>query len=316
MCLGTVINGANVTPEVATHRSRHRFGFGSCKLGFSWGTLLSPSSSSVGCCGGFAFTVSLVCNAPFSLATSFFRIFPSFCASCVWFCHLCNRWQIRTKRVWLFLLYVRGASVCVWRVIVVDFYLVFHKAVETVLQLSGLPTSLPLPLYFCLFLSVSLSIYCHYVAHDDIYDYCYKIWIDSLRDRRSRLRRHRQRQRFPWPSEDDFQLETVCECSKNHKNIVRQLNGKPAKGNAAQDQLQDCWQNWVLCALSISLSPCHRKCNAIAYKLLHQRWTLNHVWRKKRALLHGSICKFRKKEQVRCECSTWLDLKLFSLHPE
>lgn len=210
MCLGTVINGANVTPEVATHRSRHRFGFGSCWLGLSWGTLLSPSSSSVGCCGCFAFTVSLVCNAPFSLATAFFRIFPSFCASCVWFCHLCNRWQIRTKRVWLFLLYVRGASVCVWRVIVVDFYLVFHKAVEMVLQLSGLPTSLPLQLYFCLFLSVSLSIYCHYVAHDDIYDYCYKIWIDSLGDRRSRLRRHRQRQRFPWPSEDDFQLETVC----------------------------------------------------------------------------------------------------------
>lgn len=74
--------------------------------------------------------------------------------------------------------YVRGVSVyvvCVWRVIVVDFYLVFHKAVEMVLQLAGLPTSLPLSLYFCLFLSVSLSIYCHYVAHDDIYDYCYKI---------------------------------------------------------------------------------------------------------------------------------------------
>lgn len=149
VCLGTVINGANVTPEVATHRSRHRFGFGSCWLGLSWGTLLFPSSSSVGCCGCFAFTVSLVCNAPFSSATAFFRIFPSFCASCVWFCHPCNRWQIRTKRVWLFLLYVRGVSVCVWRVIVVDFYLVFHKAVEMVLQLAGLP--------LCLCHSISVS---------------------------------------------------------------------------------------------------------------------------------------------------------------
>lgn len=110
--------------------------------------------------------------------------------------------------------------------------------------------------------------------------------------------------------------DCVCECSKNHKNIVRQLNGKPAKGNAAQDQLQDCWQNWVLCAPPFLFPPATGSVTQLLTNcyISVEHWTP--FEERKRALFHGSICKFRKKEQVRWECSTWLDLKLFSLHPE